>query len=108
MKRWILRAFVLSACVGMGIALFLAVFWRLVNFDHISISNESRDALSGLSLLLCPPGFVLMEVGPREAITREVAALYAEVILMNGVLYGLVVSVGIALFRTMSKIKVNE
>ena len=49
-----------------------------------------------------------MEVGPREAITREVAALYAEVILMNGVLYGLVVSVGIALFRTMSKIKVNE
>jgi len=49
-----------------------------------------------------------MEVAPREAIIREVAALYAEVILMSGVLYGLVVSVGIALFRAMSKTKVNE
>src|SRR5438552_533530 len=108
MKRRIIRSFVVSASIGMSIALFFAVSWRLVNFDYISISIEARDAFSSVTLLLCPPSFVLMEVGPREAITREVAVVYAEVILMNGILYGLVVSVGIALFRLIGKTKANE
>jgi hypothetical protein len=103
MKTWIIRPFVVSACVGVSIALLFAVFWRLVNFDYISISNEARDTMSGLTLLLCPSSFVLMEVGPREAITSEVAMLYAEVILMNGMLYGLLISLGVALLRVMKK-----
>ena len=88
----------------MSFALLFAVFWRLVNFDYISISNEARDTLSGLTLLLCPPSFVLMEVGPREAITSEVAMLYAEVILLNGMLYGLVISLAAALFKAVEKL----
>lgn len=44
--------------------------------------------MSELSFFLCPTSLALMEVGPREKITLEVGAIYAEVILLNGVLYG--------------------
>lgn len=104
MKRGVIKWFVAPSCMGMVITLLLAIFWRLVNFDYIRIPNDLQDALSGLTLLLCPPSFVLMEVGPKEAITREVGMLYAEVILSNGMLYGLVTSVGLALFRAVSRV----
>ena len=74
--------------LGMGIALAGAVMWRLINFGYLAVPHEWRIDLSELTFFLCPSSFVLMEVGPRESISLQVAGIYAEVILINGALYG--------------------
>lgn len=86
----VLKLTAVMALLGLCVALTLQVMWRAINFEYLRVSDPISNGLSGLTLLLCPPSFVMMEVGPREPITGELAALYAEVILANGVLYGTV------------------
>ena len=96
-----------AAAVGMSIALGLSLMWRLANFDYIPMSSGTRDLLSAVSLFLVPPSLVLMEVGPREAITNEVATLYATVIVANGVLYGAIVFLAIGIIRLLKQAEVS-
>ena len=95
-----------AAVLGIALAFSFSLMWRLINFDYVQISTETRDALSGLTLVLCPSSFVLMEVGPRERITPQVAAIYGEVILLNGALYGLITFLGanlVGILRSAAK-----
>jgi hypothetical protein len=98
------KSTIVSAMVGMGVSIGLAVMWRLVNFDYINLSNEARDVLSGVTLLLCPSSLLLMEVGSREPMTIEVASLYGTVIVANAVTYGVVVLLSIGIFRLSQKL----
>jgi putative effector of murein hydrolase LrgA (UPF0299 family) len=108
MKHWAIKTPVASAIVGMSVALGLAVIWRLINFDYISVSSEAYDMLSSVSLILCPTSLVLMEVGPREAISGEVAALYATVIVANGLVYGIIALLAVAIFRVSKRFGKQE
>ncbi len=103
MKHWTIKTAVVSAVAGMSIALALAVMWRLINFSYISVSSEAQDTFSGVTLVLCPTSFVLMEVGPRETISGEVAALYAEVIVANGVVYGIIAMLAVSISRVSKR-----
>ena len=93
------RTAALVGALGMGVGLALSFFWRLITFDYLTISNEARDALSSLSFFLCPSSFVLMEVGPRERITFQIALLYGEVIILNGLLYGTLTFIVLTIVR---------
>jgi putative effector of murein hydrolase LrgA (UPF0299 family) len=101
--KWTIKTAVVSAVIGMSIALSLAVMWRLINFEYVSVTREAYDMLSGLTLILCPTSFVLMEVGPREAITGEVAMIYAEVIVSNGLVYGVIALLAVTIFRVSKR-----
>jgi len=103
MNRGMVKPVMVAAAVGMSIALGLSLMWRLANFDYIPMSSGTRDLLSAVSLFLVPPSLVLMEVGPREPITAEVATLYATAVIANGMVYAVIVLLGIGVFRMLKK-----
>ena len=76
----------LFACIGVAVCLFLIAAWKATAASQLWTIS---DAVTGLMLVLWPASFGLVAIHPAST-TRDVFIVYAILIMINAVLYGVV------------------
>ena len=98
------RVAYISFATGWGVAIALFVFsrtfWYLVEAGRIPDWASLSEGMSDISLFICPPGILLMEIDPLAPLNIGRATFFATVMLLNGALYAFVVVVLVKVART--------
>jgi flagellar biosynthesis protein FliR len=82
-----------------AIATVLSVAWHIVNKTG-AITGRSYEAYARLTFFVCPSSILLMEVDPSGPVTWVDLMSYAIAIVINGILYGFVARVLVAIWRS--------